>query len=40
MFNLDMPNFDFLEKGRGVVSLPHFVYGLLRKMFLMLCSIN
>ena len=27
-------NFTFLEKGLGVVSLPYFVYGFSRKMFL------
>ena len=32
--------FDFLEKGLGIVSPPHFVYGFSRKMFLMLYSIN
>ena len=30
-----MLNFDFLEKGVGIVSLPHFVYDFSRKMFLM-----
>ena len=34
-----MLNFDFLEKGLVIVS-PHFVYNFLRKMFLMLNSIN
>ena len=28
-----MLNFDFLEKGQGIVSLPHFVYDFSRKMF-------
>ena len=36
----DMLNFDFLEKGLGIVSLPHFVYNFSRKIFLMLYSIN
>ena len=31
-----MLNFDFSEKGLGLVSLPHFVYDFSRKMFLML----
>ena len=35
-----MINFDFLEKGLGIVSPPHFVYDFSRKMFLMLYSIN
>ena len=35
-----MLNFDFLEKGLGVVSLPHFVYDFSRKIILMLYSIN
>ena len=35
-----MLNFDFLEKGLGIVSLPHFVYDFSRKMFLVLYSIN
>ena len=34
-----MLNFDFLEKGLGIVSAPHFVYVFLRKMFLMLHSL-
>ena len=35
-----MLNFDFVEKGLGIVSAPHFVDAFSRKMFLMLCSIN
>ena len=35
-----MLNFDFLEKGLGMVSLPHFVYGFSSKTFLMLHSMN
>ena len=35
-----MLNFDFLEKGLGIVSPPHFVYDFSTKMFLMLYSIN
>ena len=35
-----MLNFEFLEKGLGIVSPPHFVYDFSRKMFLMLYSIN
>ena len=35
-----MLNFDFLEKGLGIVSLPHFVYDFSRKVFLILYSIN
>ena len=35
-----MPNFDFLEKGLGVVSLLHFMYDFSRKMFLVLYYIN
>ena len=30
-----MLNFDFLEMGLGIVSLPHLVYDFSRKMFLM-----
>ena len=30
----------FLEKGQGIVSLPHIVYDFSKKMFLMLYSIN
>ena len=36
----DMPNFGFLEKSLGIISLPHFVYDFSKKMFLMLYSIN
>ena len=32
----DMLNFRFSEKGLGLVSTPHFVYDLSRKMILML----
>ena len=35
-----MLNFDFLRKGLGIVSPPHFVYGWSRKMFFVLYSIN
>ena len=35
-----MINFDFLEKGLGLVSQPHFVYDFSRKMFLMSYHIN
>ena len=35
-----MLNFDFFDKGLGIVSLAHFVYGFSIKMFLMLYSIN
>ena len=35
-----MLNFDFLEKGLGIVFLPHFLCDFLKKMFLMLYSIN
>ena len=35
-----MLNFDFLEKGLGIVYPHHFVYDFLRKIFLMLYSIN
>ena len=31
-----MLNFDFLDKGLGIVSPAHFVYGFSEKMFLML----
>ena len=36
----DILSFDFLGKGLGIVSPPQFVYAFLRKMFLMLYSIN
>ena len=36
----DMLNFKFSEKGLGLVSSPNFVDDFLRKMFLMLYSIN
>ena len=36
----DMFNFDFLEKGLGVVSRPHFVYDFSRKMCPMLHTFN
>ena len=35
-----MLNFDFLEKGLGIGSLPRFVYDFSGKMFLLLYSIN
>ena len=35
-----MLNFNFSEKGLGLVSPPHFVYDFSRKMFLMLHFIN
>ena len=35
-----MLNFDFLEKGLGIASSPHFVYDFSRKFFHMLYSIN
>ena len=35
-----MLNLDFLEKGLGIVSPPHFVYDFSGKMFLMLYSIK
>ena len=35
-----MFNFDFLEKGLGIVSPPYFVYDFPRKMLLMLHSIT
>ena len=35
-----MLNFDFFKKGLGIVSVPHFVYDVSRKMFLKLYSIN
>ena len=36
----ELLNFDILEKGLGIVSAPHFVNYFLKKMFLMLYSIN
>ena len=35
-----MLNFDFLEKGLGIVSPTHFVYDFSRKMFRKLYSSN
>ena len=35
-----MLNFDFLEKGLGIVSPPHFVYGFSRRIFVILYAIN
>ena len=35
-----MLNFDFLGKGLGIVSPPHFVHNFSRKMFLMLYCIK
>ena len=35
-----MLNFDFLEKGLGKVSPPHFVYDFSTKIFLKLYSVN
>ena len=35
-----MLNFDFLDKGLGIVSVANFVYDFSTKMFLILCSIN
>ena len=35
-----MLNFEFLEKGLGIVSPAYFEHDLLRKMFLVLYSIN
>ena len=35
-----MLNFDSLEKGLGMVSPPHLMYDISRKMFLMSYSIN
>ena len=35
-----MPNFDFLDKGVGIVSPAHFKYDFSTEMFLMLYSIN
>ena len=36
----DMLNFRFSEKGLGLVSPPHFVYGFTKKMFFMLYSLH
>ena len=36
----DKLNFDFLEKGLGMVFSAHLAYDFSRKMFLMLCFIN
>ena len=35
-----MLNFDFLDKGLGIVSPAHFVYGFSTEMLLKLYSIN
>ena len=35
-----MLNFEFLDKGLGTVSPPHFVYDFSTKMFLVFYSIN
>ena len=35
-----MLNFDFLEKGLGIVSVSQFVYDFSSKMFLMLYFVN
>ena len=35
-----MLNFDFLDKGLGIVSPAHFMYDFSTKMFFMLYSIN
>ena len=35
-----MPNFDFLDKGLGIVPPAHLVYDFSTKMFLMLYSLN
>ena len=35
-----MLNFDFLDKGLGIVPPAPFVYGFSRKVFLILYSIN
>ena len=35
-----MLNFDFLEKGPGIVSPPHFVYDLSINMLVIFYSIN
>ena len=39
-WSTNMLNFEFLEKGLEIVSLPHFVHNFARKMFHMLYSIN
>ena len=36
----DILNFDFLEKGQGIVSPPHFLYDFSTKMFPILYTIN
>ena len=36
----DMLNFDFLEKGLGIVSPPYFMCNFLRNIFFMLFSIT
>ena len=36
----DILNFQFLEKGLGIVSPPYFVYDFSRKIYLMLYSIS
>ena len=36
----NMLNFDFLDKGLGIVLSAHFVYDISRKMFLMSDSSN
>ena len=35
-----MFNFDFIEKGLGIASVPDFMYNFFKKMFLMLYSVN
>ena len=35
-----MLNFNFPEKGLGIVSPPHFVHDVSRKMFFMLHPVN
>ena len=35
-----MLDFDFLEKGLGILSPPHFGYDFSRNVFLLLYSIN
>ena len=35
-----MLNFDFFDKGLGILSLVHFVYDFLTKVFLMLYFMN